>query len=295
MLARYSLRYMRVFWEVRAWMYGRVPSGDQQAQLLLIVSHRARGQLGLVHERDSIHRVVSSHLNIQETRMGHLQFCEVSGAAICSKHNTWVTYRHLACTHVVTLPVLAGQHARPPTVHTTLLVHTHACMRCARAHARAGRDDGLMGTCKLEGWAGLFRSSPSSPQCALPACTQHPMYPALTMMPATSFLTPIPTHAPRWCQIHTFDQRSDVVGRDSKGGSLFHFSSHISEDEWSKVVAAYRAVAAPAPAAALAAAPAGNVRNATGDAHYSTLPGVPVPRSGKQDTMPGHIFHALKW
>eukprot|EP00198_Chlamydomonas_reinhardtii_P007731 XP_001697068.1 predicted protein [Chlamydomonas reinhardtii] len=85
MLARYSLRYMRVFWE--------------------------------------------------ETRMGHLQFCEISGAAICSKHHTW-------------------------------------------------------------------------------------------------------------CQIHSFDQHSDVVGRDSKGGSLFHFSSHIAEEEWRRQVAAFGAAQA---------------------------------------------------
>ncbi|KAG2439190.1 hypothetical protein HXX76_004553 [Chlamydomonas incerta] len=84
MLARYSLRYMRVFWE--------------------------------------------------ETRMGHLQFCEVSGAAICNKHSTW-------------------------------------------------------------------------------------------------------------CRIHTFDQRSNVVGRDAKGGSLFHFSSHINEEEWKRQVAAFEAAA----------------------------------------------------
>ncbi|PNW75263.1 hypothetical protein CHLRE_12g519600v5 [Chlamydomonas reinhardtii] len=119
MLARYSLRYMRVFWE--------------------------------------------------ETRMGHLQFCEISGAAICSKHHTW-------------------------------------------------------------------------------------------------------------CQIHSFDQHSDVVGRDSKGGSLFHFSSHIAEEEWRRQVAAFGAAQATSTlngsSAAAGAAPSGN---------------------GKHDKMPGHIFHALKW
>ncbi len=102
----------------------------------------------------------------------------------------------------------------------------------------------------------------------------------------------------RWCQIHTFNQDSAIVGRDSKGGTMYRYNNTIDQKKWEELLAlggvARAAREAPLPSQQGAAAllpPAGSSSSGGGsaggaDGRNSTMPAV---------AMPGHIFHAVKW
>ncbi|KAG2439189.1 hypothetical protein HXX76_004552 [Chlamydomonas incerta] len=86
-----------------------------------------------------------------------------------------------------------------------------------------------------------------------------------------------------WCQIHTFNQDSDVVGRDVKGGPMYRFNNSIDPQKWGELTVVNAAGARQAPPATLQVG--NNTGNATALAAFNrTL-----------NLMPGHIFHAVKW
>lgn len=97
-----------------------------------------------------------------------------------------------------------------------------------------------------------------------------------------------------WCSIRTFDQYSEVVGRDSRGTSMFRFDTHISRGEWEKLAAADAAERAKKHGAPAALPPSGGTAEATavdgqrdGGAHGKAQPAGPA--------VTGRIYHALKW
>ncbi|KAG2452904.1 hypothetical protein HYH02_002247 [Chlamydomonas schloesseri] len=115
-----------------------------------------------------------------------------------------------------------------------------------------------------------------------------------------------------WCSIHTFDQHSPVVGRDTRGTPMFRFDTHITRGQWEHLAAADAAArqqqqqrlasgAAPrtlrlSPPGTLALEAAGAGAGAGAEAARGGPGGAGVEgRPAGSGAVAGRIYHALKW